>query len=76
MQEKNDIIEEALVFDKWCYLGKFSEYESSQEAHAISDFDIYKILERFLRDEKNLKKVTTLKSLSIHQNTQHYSTID
>lgn len=63
IMERSDDISEALVFDRWCYLGKQSEYESSQEALAISDFDVYKILERFLRDEKNLKKVTTLSAI-------------
>ncbi len=52
IMERSDDISEALVFDRWGYLGKQSEYESSQEALAISDFDVYKILERFLRDEK------------------------
>lgn len=60
VKEKNEEMEEALVFDKWCYLGKYSEYDSSQEQLAISDFDVYKILDRFLRDENNLKKVNTI----------------
>lgn len=65
INEKSEDVEEALVFDKWCYLGKYSEYNSSQEALAISDFDVYKILARFLKDPKNLKKVTTLSQQNI-----------
>jgi 8-oxo-dGTP pyrophosphatase MutT (NUDIX family) len=33
----------------------------------LSDFDVYKILQSFLRDEKNSKKITTLPSSSIQQ---------
>jgi DNA polymerase-3 subunit epsilon len=65
VKEKRDDMGEAMVFDKWCYLGKFSEfeYQDNRDTTALSDFDVYKILQSFLKDEKNLKKVTTLKEL-------------
>ncbi len=64
--EKNEYMGEGLVFDKWCYLGKYSEflYEESPDTIAISDFDVYKILNSFLKDEKNLKKIKTLQNIS------------
>lgn len=65
VMEKNENLEEALIFDKWCYLGKYSEYNSSQDTLAISDFDVYKILDRFLKDEGNLKKISTISQQSI-----------
>jgi DNA polymerase-3 subunit epsilon len=69
VKERRDDVGDAMVFDKWCYLGKFDEYEGSQanDLVALSDFDVYKILQGFLRDEKNLKKITTLPSSSIQQ---------
>lgn len=64
--EKNEDEGDGLVFDKWCYLGKYSEfmYEENPDAIAISDFDVYKILNSFLKDEKNLKRIKTLKNIS------------
>ncbi len=69
VKEKRDDIGEAMVFDKWCYLGKYDEYESSQsnDIVALSDFDVYKILRGFLKDVKNLKKITTLSQESLSQ---------
>jgi DNA polymerase-3 subunit epsilon len=69
VKERRDDVGDAMVFDKWCYLGKFDEYEGSQanDLVALSDFDVYKILQGFLRDEKNSKKITTLPSSSIQQ---------
>lgn len=65
IREKKDDIGEALVFDKWCYLGKYSEYsyEEKDGTTPLSDFDIYKILQSFLKDPKNLKKITTLNKI-------------
>ena len=61
IKEKNEETEDGLIFDKWCYLGKYSEYmEDQKDTIAISDFDVYKILNAFLRNEKNLKKIQTL----------------
>lgn len=62
IKEKSEDVEGGLVFDKWCYLGKYSEYayEDSRDTIAVSDFDIYKILTSFLRDSTNHKKITTL----------------
>lgn len=64
VKESSEDLEEALVFDKWCYLGKYSEYmyEEKKGITALSDFDVYKILQGFLGNDKNRKKVTTLKS--------------
>jgi len=68
IKEISDDIEEALVFDKWCYLGKYTEYvgELTQDNYAISDYDVYKILQSFLRDSKNVKKITTMDSFDSH----------
>lgn len=65
--EKNDQREEGLIFDKWCYLGKYSEfiYEETPDAIAVSDFDVYKILNSFLKDPTNHKKIATLSSLPL-----------
>lgn len=66
IKEKRDDLGEAMVFDKWCYLGKYDEYESSQSKDLVtlSDFDVYRILQSFLKDEKNYKKITTLSQQS------------
>jgi DNA polymerase-3 subunit epsilon len=65
VKEKKDDVGEALVFDKWCYLGKYSEYayEEKDGTTPLSDFDIYKILQSFLKDPKNLKKISTLNKI-------------
>jgi DNA polymerase-3 subunit epsilon len=65
IRERNEELEDGLIFDKWCYLGKYSEFtgEESKDIIAISDFDIYKILNSFLKEERNLKRITTLSSL-------------
>lgn len=70
IKEKSEDIEEGLVFDKWCYLGKYSEfmYEDTRDGIAVSDFDVYKILTSFLRDKTNHKKITTLTRESLGQN--------
>jgi DNA polymerase-3 subunit epsilon len=64
-EKNNDGEGDGLLFDKWCYLGKTSEYIENdvREQNAISDFDVYKILNSFLKDQKNLKKITTLNSV-------------
>jgi DNA polymerase-3 subunit epsilon len=64
IKERNEDMEDGLIFDKWCYLGKYSEYngENPKDVVAVSDFDIYKILNSFLKEERNLKKITTLAS--------------
>ena len=65
IKEKNDEMEEGLVFDKWCYLGKYEEVLNSERMTDIvlSDFDIYKILRRFFSDKNNYKKITTFKNM-------------
>ncbi len=70
IKEKSEDVEEGLVFDKWCYLGKYSEfmYEDSRDSIAVSDFDVYKILNFFLKDKYNHKKITTLKTGSLMEN--------
>lgn len=70
IKEKSEDVEEGLVFDKWCYLGKYSEfmYEDFHDSIAVSDFDVYKILNSFLKDKYNHKKIETLKSVSLMEN--------
>ena len=65
VKEKKDDIGEAMLFDKWCYLGKYSEYvyEESNDVTTLSDMDVYKILKRFINDKNSYKKITTLKNL-------------
>lgn len=65
IKEKRDDVGEALIFDKWCYLGKYNEYiyEETKDMTTLSDFDVYKILRSFLNDPRNFKKITTLKNL-------------
>jgi DNA polymerase-3 subunit epsilon len=65
VKEKKEDFGEALVFDKWVYLGKYSEYayEEKDGTTPLSDFDIYKILQSFLKDPKNLKKISTLNKI-------------
>ncbi|MDO8269997.1 MAG: exonuclease domain-containing protein [Candidatus Levybacteria bacterium] len=65
IKEKKDDVGEALIFDKWCYLGKYSEYvyEDRRDNTTLSDLDVYKILQTFLKDPRNSKKITTLKNL-------------
>lgn len=63
IKEGSDI-EEALVFDRWCYLGKLDEYNQDelQIDTALSDYDVYKILRAYLKNPKNYKKITTVKN--------------
>lgn len=66
VKEKNDETEEGLVFDKWCYLGKYEEVLNSEKRTdmVLTDFDVYKILRSFIRDSKNIKKIFTFNNLS------------
>ncbi len=59
IKEKNDDMEEGLIFDKWCYLGKYEEVLNSEKNTdmVLTDFDVYKILRSFLNDSKNVKKI-------------------
>jgi len=66
VKEKNDEMEEGLVFDKWCYLGKYEEV-MNQERNTdlvLSDFDVYKILRSFLKDAKSMKKIFTMDAVN------------
>lgn len=65
IKEKYDEIEEGLVFNKWCYLGKYEEVMNSERRTDIvlTDFDIYKILKSFLNDTKNIKNIFALENL-------------
>ncbi len=65
IKEKKDDIGEAMLFDKWCYLGKYGEhvYEENNDTTTLSDFDVYKILQRFFKEKNNYKKITTLNNL-------------
>jgi DNA polymerase III subunit epsilon len=62
--EEGDDEKEAFLIDKWCYLGSIKKQQddfSSVQNDYNFDLDTYKILESFLRSEKNLKKIKTLK---------------
>ncbi len=64
IRENNEEMEEAMVFDKWCYLGKYSEFSyTDADTTLLSDYDSYKLLNSFLKNSKNLKKIVTLKNL-------------
>lgn len=54
MEEKED----GFLVDKWCYLGRVTsgEVEKYGEEY-VFDLDTYKILERYLRNDKNLNSV-------------------
>ncbi len=55
--------EEAHVIDKWCYLGSIkSESDSIEDLKREYrfDYDTYKILNRFIMDPKNQKKIKVL----------------
>jgi len=63
IEEQNEINEkaEAHIVDRWCYLGTLSEADdiSSLENNLIFDLDTYRILERFLRSQKNVNRIKT-----------------
>lgn len=55
--------EEAHVIDKWCYLGSLKNEEESIDdlkREYRFDYDTYKILNRFIMDPKNEKKIKVL----------------
>ncbi len=56
---------EGLVFNNWCYLGKYEEVMNGEKNTdlVLTDFDVYKILRSFLKDEKNYKKIVSLENL-------------
>lgn len=59
IRERGDL-EEAHVVDKWCYLGSIkNESESTEDLSREYrfDYDTYKILNRFIMDPKNQKKI-------------------
>ncbi len=57
---------EAHVFDKWCYLGQARE-EAWIENSGRFDVDTYKILKRFIREPKNMKKIKVVSSGRINR---------
>ena len=61
VKEKNyeSGMEEAHIFDKWCYLGKFDEFENTNTTGEY-DYDIYKILKQYIGNPKNRKKISTI----------------
>jgi DNA polymerase III subunit epsilon len=55
--KEDDILnekQEGFLVDKWCLISENREYQF--------DLDTYKILDRYLRSEKNIKKIQVLKS--------------
>lgn len=70
VKENNEDMGEAMVFDKWCYLGKLNEYEFEdlRDATTLSDFDVYKMLNSFLKEDKNIKKIFSIESIQRNYN--------
>ncbi len=67
IEEDNQITKQTEVFliNKWCYLGSIQmngEYiqEESFMDDAVFDLDMYKILNRYMRDKKNNKKIRSI----------------
>jgi DNA polymerase-3 subunit epsilon len=59
--EKNEDGGESHIFDKWCYLGSivYNEFGETQNFKSEVEFDLdtYKILDGFLRSQKNPKAI-------------------
>lgn len=60
--------DEGFVVDKWCVLGKLDVNRTMSDLSDdyVFDLDSYKILQRFLNKDHNLKYISELKSSSIH----------
>jgi len=58
--------DEGFVVDKWCVLGKIDHSQSLTDLtfQYTFDLDSYKILQRFLNKEDNLRFVTTINKIS------------
>ncbi|MBP7832756.1 MAG: GIY-YIG nuclease family protein [Candidatus Levybacteria bacterium] len=58
--------DEGFVVDKWCILGKVDHNKSLSDLswQYTFDLDSYKILQRFLSKEENLRFVTTISSIN------------
>ncbi len=70
VKEKFEEIEEGLVFDKWCYLGTYEEVKNSEKNvdMTLSNFDVYKILRGFLKNDANMKKISMFRELRENNN--------
>lgn len=72
IKEGDEELTEAMVFDKWCYLGKYSEFSFSDDTDTtlLSDYDSYKLLNSFLKNPRNLKKIQSLKNAGPEDRSQ------
>jgi len=62
VKEGTEELVDAMVFDKWCYLGKYSEFSyTDADTTLLSDYDSYKLLSSFLKNPKNLQKIHSVK---------------
>lgn len=72
--EEFDGTGESYLFDQWCLKGRaiFDAYNNYEYIPSGSDFDydIYKILKRFLRDPANKKKIRRIKPAEISMFTR------
>lgn len=66
IEEQNELegTTEKFIIDKWCFLGTLTSdvYETQDELYndILFDVDTYKILERYVRSEKNLKSIKVM----------------
>lgn len=76
VKEKFEEIEEGLVFDKWCYLGTYEEVHNSEKNIdvTLSDFDVYKILRGFLKNDANMNKINMFKE--VRENNNNFEQFD
>lgn len=77
VKEENEEVGEAMVFDKWCYLGKYSEFENEDlnNATTLTDYDIYKLLNSFFKNDKNMRKIHNLESIRKNYNLNSFPKI-
>jgi DNA polymerase-3 subunit epsilon len=55
--------EEGYLCDRWCYLGKIKRNEDIADvcrSECVFDYDVYRILLKFLQTTANMKKVTSV----------------
>lgn len=62
IKEKGDK-EESHLIDKWCYLGKINSRLTKLNSNRkyIFDYDVYKIINKYLGKKDNLKNITTIR---------------
>jgi DNA polymerase III subunit epsilon len=64
IREKNDKGEESLIVDRWCLVKTISvdhdAVNEKEETMPLFDLDVYKILVRYIYDQKNQKNITVI----------------